>query len=59
MMLLLIPRIFNAAALVAAFFLLALLACGCNEYERRGISPLPQNRPASWETNPYGNSMRN
>lgn len=42
-----------AAAFWAAVFLSALL-CGCNEYERRGVSPLPQNRPAGWETNPYG-----
>lgn len=37
----------------AAFLLLGILA-GCTEYERRGVSPLPQNRPSSWEMQPFG-----
>ena len=44
---------FFAAALLAV--LLASLAAGCTDIERRGISPIPQNRPASWETRPFGN----
>ena len=31
-----------------------LLAAGCTENERRGVSPLPQNRPAEWESRPFG-----
>ena len=41
-----------AAAVLAAAFLCVL--SGCSEQERRGLSPLPQNRPATWETQPYG-----
>ena len=37
------------AVLATAFFL-----SGCNEYERRGVSPLPHNRPAEWESRPFG-----
>lgn len=48
----------NAAFLVA-FLLLTIIFAGCSDQERRGVSPLPQNRPAGWETNPYGSSMRN
>lgn len=47
------------AAFPVAFLLLAVLIAGCSDQERRGVSPLPQNRPAGWETNPYGSSMRN
>ena len=43
---------FFAAALLAV--LRAALAAGCTDIERRGISPIPQNRPASWETRPFG-----
>lgn len=45
-----------AAAFIAAVFLCFI--GGCSEYERRGYSPIPQNRPASWEMRPYGD-MRN
>ena len=45
-----------AAAVLAAAFL--YLLAGCSEQERRGLSPLPQNRPAAWETQPCG-PMRN
>ena len=38
----------------SAVLLTALFVSGCNEYERRGLSPLPQNRPAAWETHPLG-----
>ena len=34
---------------------LAFSLSGCSPQERAGVSPLPQNRPAAWETNPYGN----
>ena len=34
----------------------AFLFSGCNEYERRGVSPLPHNRPAEWESRPFGNA---
>lgn len=40
-----------AAALAAAFF---CLGSGCTEQERMGVSPIPQNSPASWELQPYG-----
>lgn len=46
------------AATLAAFFLIAILG-GCTEHERRGISPIPQNRPAEWEIRPYGPSFGN
>ncbi len=51
--------IVKSASLAAAFLLFSALLGGCSEQERRGISPLPQNRPAQWENNPYGSSMRN
>ncbi len=47
------------AALPVAFLLFAVILTGCSEQERRGVSPLPQNRPVEWEINPYGSSMRN
>ena len=28
---------------------------GCTQLERDGFSPIPQNSPAGWELNPYGN----
>jgi len=31
-----------------------LFFAGCTEIERNGFSPIPQNTPASWELNPYG-----
>lgn len=40
-----------AAVLAAAFFCLGF---GCTEQERMGMSPIPQNAPASWELQPYG-----
>jgi hypothetical protein len=40
------------AVILAAVFL--LLMSGCTQIERDGISPIPQNTPASWEINPYG-----
>lgn len=37
-------------------FTLILICSGCDAImspqERRGVSPLPQNRPASWENKP-------
>ena len=51
-----IPNLIKAVLVTAFFF---LLAGGCTDYERAGLSPLPQNRPASWEVNPFGNSFRN
>lgn len=41
------------AVSVAAVFLLT----GCTQIEREGISPIPQNTPASWEMNPYGEGV--
>jgi hypothetical protein len=46
---------------VATLFLLiiisgfiSLVISGCqNEYEKRGYSPLPQNRPSDWENSKY------
>jgi hypothetical protein len=36
---------------------LLVTAGGCiTEQERRGYSDLPQNQPASWESQPYGAS---
>ena len=30
---------------------------GCqNKYEKSGVSPLPQNRPSSWENDNYRNA---
>ena len=34
-----------------------LLMGACTEHERRGVSPLPQNRPADWESRPFGPMM--
>ncbi len=48
--------LFVTAVVITAVFL--SLAGGCTEYERRGYSPLPHNRPAAWESRPYGD-MRN
>ena len=45
---------FLAAVLMAAAFLSGLLASGCTELERNGMSPIPQNSPGSWELQPYG-----
>jgi len=45
------------AVITAAVFL--LLFSGCTEIERGGVSPIPQNTPASWEMNPFGDSMMN
>jgi hypothetical protein len=43
--------IFLASVLLLAVFSLA----GCSSpQEKRGVSPLPQNRPQEWETKPYG-----
>ena len=52
-------KVLKNAALVAAFLFFTAVLAGCSEQERRGVSPLPQNRPVQWETNPYGSSMRN
>ncbi|MBQ4336433.1 MAG: hypothetical protein IJC34_04530 [Lentisphaeria bacterium] len=43
--------LFCSAVLMTALFL-----SGCNEYERRGLSPLPHNRPAAWESRPFGDA---
>ncbi|MBO5667746.1 MAG: hypothetical protein J6S43_01340 [Lentisphaeria bacterium] len=43
------------AVIPAAVFL--LICCGCTRIEREGISPIPQNTPASWEMNPYGDTV--
>ena len=45
------------AVLMTAVFLLLGIA-GCTQIERDGISPIPQNTPASWELNPYGDVFR-
>lgn len=39
----------------AVFLFLLLLAAGCTQIERDGMSPIPQNSPGGWEMNPYGN----
>ncbi len=38
------------------FWALLLLAAagGCTDLERGGVSSIPRNRPAQWETRPYG-----
>jgi len=41
-----------AAVLVTAAFF--CLLAGCTERERQGMSAIPQNRPSSWELQPYG-----
>ncbi|UDQ97128.1 hypothetical protein AAEX28_08775 [Lentisphaerota bacterium WC36G] len=35
--------------LFATFGVLLLTGCETTEQERRGVSSIPQNRPASWE----------
>ncbi len=42
----------------AAIILAALFIGGCTELERSGYSPIPQNAPASWNYQPYGD-LRN
>ena len=37
---------------------LFLFVAGCTEYERNGYSAIPQNTPANWEMNPFGD-LRN
>lgn len=44
-------------AILAA--IVAWMACGCTARERAGYSSIPQNSPASWETNPYEGRIRN
>jgi len=40
---------------VCVFMGMLLALSGCqNKYEKSGISPLPQNRPSSWENDGYG-----
>jgi hypothetical protein len=44
---------------ILAYTFLFVILCGflygCqSEQEKRGVSPIPFNRPASWEENPYG-----
>ena len=39
--------------LFAVLLLLAFGLASCTEMERRGVSSIPQNRPASWENNPF------
>ncbi len=38
-----------AVVLTVAFFLI-----GCTPQERSGLSPIPQNSPASWENSAWG-----
>lgn len=41
-------RTFIATLFLA--FVLSAFAAGCqNKYEKSGVSPIPQNRPSSWE----------
>ncbi|MBR7130676.1 MAG: hypothetical protein IKC82_01625 [Lentisphaeria bacterium] len=47
---------FYTAVITAAVFLSVF--SGCTQIERDGISPIPQNTPASWEINPYGDVFR-
>ena len=49
------PMLRLTAVLLGTAFL--LLAGACTENERRGVSPLPQNRPAEWEIRPFGPMM--
>lgn len=44
--------------IMAMLILFVILFSGCTDIERRGYSPIPQNSPASWQTQPYGD-MRN
>lgn len=51
--------LYNSLYFCMALLAVALLitAGGCiTEQERRGYSDLPQNQPASWESQPYGAS---
>ena len=45
------PLLAAAIVLMAAFF---FLLAGCTPQERSGLSPIPQNSPATWELAPYG-----
>jgi hypothetical protein len=50
-------NLYNKLRICSVLLLLALLSAlsGCiTEQERRGYSDLPQNRPAAWESRPYG-----
>ena len=49
------PFLRLTAVLCGTAFL--LLTGACTEHERRGVSPLPQNRPADWESRPFGPLM--
>ena len=49
-------KITLTVAFFAAVFL-SILFTGCTERERRGLSSIPQNSPASWELTPYGNAQ--
>ena len=40
---------FSWIATAGVILLAVLFFSGCSPQERRGISPIPHNRPASWE----------
>jgi hypothetical protein len=47
--------------LLVLLFILTL-AGGCaklSPHEKRGYSSIPQNRPTTWESRPYGNNISN
>ena len=44
---------------VTAATIVAVSAFGCTERERAGYSSIPQNSPAAWDLNPYGDAIRN
>jgi len=46
-----IPLYIAAVSVTAVFF---CLLAGCTDLERQGMSPIPQNRPPSWQLQPYG-----
>ena len=39
-------------AIISGSVMLLFSGCQENINEKRGYSPIPQNRPAEWETNP-------
>ena len=44
--------------ILAAALSLSVAACSTPQ-ERSGHNPRPFNSPAAWETNPYGDAVRN
>ncbi|MBR1965385.1 MAG: hypothetical protein IKA22_02120 [Lentisphaeria bacterium] len=45
--------IFFSILTVGVILTAVLFLSGCSPQERRGISPIPHNRPAAWEYNSF------